>query len=146
MKCGFDLTYPLYLAALWKYVGEKIISKTGIELCVEDDKYCKLPEVGTPGHITHEKDEEHVMGMASGGEFVDWEKIETEAAKIPHQHWTRSLMDDDKYFTLELEKPKGFLHGFPGKKLTIGSPKMPSTHQKIFGNNQYFSPFFFRNF
>ena len=122
-------------------MGDKIISKTGIELCVEDDKYCKLPEVETPGHITNEKDDK-VMGMAtSGGKFIAWETKETEAAKIPHQNWTRSRFDDDKYFTLTLEKPNGLLHGFPGKKLTIGSPKMPSTHQKIFGNNQHFSPF-----
>ena len=136
----FLLDISTYLAALWKYVGDKIISKTGIELCVEDDKYCKLPDVEAPGHITREKDV-HVMGMASGGKFVAWETKETEAAKIPHQNWTRSRFDDDKYFTLTLEKPSGLLHGFPGKKLTIGSPKMPSTHQKIFGNNQHFSPF-----
>jgi hypothetical protein len=126
-------------------VGDKIISKTKIELCVEDDKYCKLPDVGTPGYITNEKDGK-VMGMASGGKFVNWETKESEAAKIPHQIWTRSLLDDEKYFTLTLEKHNEMLHGFHDKKLTIGSPKMPSTHQKIFGNNQYFSPFFFRNF
>ena len=122
-------------------MGEKIISKTGIELCVEDDKYCKLPDVGIPGHITNEKDEK-VMGMASGGKFVNWEEKVAEAAKMPHQRWSRSLMDDDKYFTLELENPKELLHGFPGKKLTIESPKMPSTHQKIFGDNQHFFPIF----
>ena len=114
-------------------------------MCVEDDKYCKLPEVGTPGHITNEKDE-HVMGMASGGKFVTWEEKVTEPTKMPHQHWSRSLFDDDKYFTLELENPKGMLHGFHGKKLTSGPPKMPSKHQKIFGNNQHFFPISFRNF
>ena len=126
-------------------MGDKIISKTGIELCVEDDKYCILPEVGTPGHITHEKEspekDAHVMGMASGGKFVNWEEKVIEPTKMPHQRWSRSLMDDEKYFTLKLETPNGLLHGFPEKKLTIGSPKMPSTHQKTFGNNHYFSPF-----
>ena len=122
-------------------MGDKIISKTGIELCVEDDKYCNLPDVGTHGYITHGKDP-HVMGMASGGKFVNWEEKVDEPTKMPHQRWSRSLMDDDKYFTLELENPKALLHGFPEKKLTIGPPKMPSTHQKIFGDNQHFFPIF----
>ena len=121
-------------------MGDKIISKTGIELCVEDDKYCKLPDVGTPGYITNEKDDK-VMGMASGGKFVNWEEKVAEPTKKPHQRWSRSLMDDEKYFTLTLGKPNEMLHGFHDKKLTIGPPKMPSTHQKIFGNNQHFSPF-----
>ena len=121
-------------------MGDKIISKTGIELCVEDDKYCKLPEVETPGHITNEKDDK-VMGMASGGKFVDWENKTTESSKMPHQNWSRSLFDDDKYFTLTLEKPNGLLHGFFGKKLTSGPPKMPSTHQKNLKTINIFSPF-----
>ena len=121
-------------------MGDKIISKTGIELCVEDDKYCKLPEVETPGHITNEKDDK-VMGMASGGKFVDWENKTTESSKMPHQNWSRSLFDDDKYFTLTLEKPNGLLHGFFGKKLTSGPPKMPSTHQKNLETINIFSPF-----
>ena len=122
-------------------MGDKIISKTGIELCVEDDKYCYLPEVEAPGHITREKDK-MVMGMvASGGKFVDWEKKETESSKMPHQHWSRSLFDDDKYFTLELKKPNGLLHGFHGKKLTSGPPKMLSTHQKNLETTNIFFSF-----
>ena len=123
-------------------MGDKIISKTGIELCVEEDKFCNLPEVDIPGHITNEKDD-HVMGMvASGGKFVAWEEKETDPSNIPHQKWSRSLLDKDTYFTLKLEKPSGLLHGFHAK-LTIEPPKMPSKHQKIFGNNQHFFPIFF---
>ena len=125
-------------------MGDKIISKTGIKLCVEEDEYCYLPEVEEeePGHITHEKDAQ-VMGMVSGGKFVKWEIIETDANKMPHQRWSRSLFDKDKYFTLTLGEPNGLLHGFHGTgKLTIGQPKMPSTHEKIFGNNQHFFPIF----
>ena len=110
-------------------------------MCDVDDKHCKLPEVDEHDHITREKDD-LVMGMDSVGKFVTWVDKETEPDKIPHQHWSRSQSNDAKYFTLKLIKTNKLLHGFNGKKLTSGPPNMPSTHQKIFGNNQHFFPHF----
>ena len=116
------------LAALWKFDGGNIVSKTGINLCtVGKHKYCKIPNVGTEGgYITRELDDE-VLGLSPGQKIAEWE---TKADNRPDQKWERSPFDTKNYFTLTNKDRKKMLHGLRGayqeNKLNNGQPHMPS--------------------
>jgi len=126
----------IWKAALWNFVGDNIVSKTGINLCTDgNEKYCEIPNVGTEGgHIIRDSDVK-VLGISPDLTIAEWE---IKADNRPDQIWQRSPFDPNNCFTLTNNGK--MLHGlrgsYKGNRLNNGQPNMPTALWK-FGNNKF---------
>ena len=89
-------------------------------LCTES-KECKLPFFEEPGFITMDG---KVMSLKGGktekGTEIIWEP-EKSGNDSHHQHWKRSLLDEDGHFTLQSKATKDlYLHATADGKITNG--------------------------
>ena len=121
MKCKAIFTY-LWKENLWKFDEGKINSKinTADDIC--GGHYCSLPDVDTPGPITHDLDAK-VMGLEANEKvLVSW------VTNDGKQNWTISQLDATDYFTLKNQATGLLLFSNKENKPTNGPPPIPDSN------------------